>query len=132
MTTYRQFVDNIAALDVVGVQTKYAYWPDQITETNFPMLYLRLPTGNDSPIVNRQSGGWPTLRCDVVILTETINQSRDEERFNLDIEIMDNFVDALCTAGLSKGTTRWSIESTIVNIGVGNYHAVIANIESTG
>src|SRR4051794_14759540 len=93
-TTYRDFVDGLINLEITGIDTEHHYdrIPEQINDT--PSKFIRLPQGDEGPMTASGEGGWPHMRCDIVILVSPVHQNYDKPNYDLTITL----IDALCTA----------------------------------
>lgn len=131
-TTYTSFVAALAALTVTGVTRKYSEPPQQVNTADLPIMFTRLPAGDEAPITGQGNGGWPTLRADLVILVEPYHQSKSSVNYTLALSLMDALSAALRASDLAGGPTRWSIETRLDGVGDTPYWMIIANVQTTG
>ena len=131
-TPYATFTNALYGLTVTGVTRNYLQPPQQVSTADLPILFTRLPSGTEGPIMGVRTGGWPTLRADVVILVEPFHQGQSSTNYALALTLMDNLSAALRAANLGEGPARWNIESRLEIIVDTPYWVVVASVESTG
>lgn len=135
VTTYRSFVDGIINLDITGIDAdnNYDRIPSQVS--NLPARFIRLPQGNEGPLTADGEGGWPRLRCDIVILVEAAHQNYDKPNYDLTITL----IDALCTTlravspgDICKSKLSWTITPQLYQLNDVTYWSIIAQISGNG
>ena len=132
-TSYTTFVGNVAALSVTGVSRAYTEPPTRIATADMPLSFPRLPSGDHAPLTaGGFQGGWPTLRCELVVVIHAIMAETDDVKFSDTLTVMDNISVALRSASLASGPIRWSLRTDVITLDSGFYHAVITDIETTG
>lgn len=132
-TSYTDFIGNVAALSVTGISRAYTEPPSRIASADMPLSFPRLPSGDHGPLTaGGFQGGWPTLRCELVVLVHALMLETDDVKFSDTLTVMDNIATAMRSADLASGPVRWSIRTELVTLESGFYHAVITDIETTG
>ena len=140
MTTYREFVDSIEALVIVGVAKQYEVArPDSLNTSDLPAQWVQFPRGDEGvPTVFGESGnrmgGWPTMIAELVIAVEAVGQSTGPENFDLCVDFMDNISDTLRAndCGISVSKITWSIILTVRAVARVNYWSVVTTITGKG
>lgn len=131
-TSYATFTAAVAALSITGVRRTYTEPPRIINLTDMPCQFPRLPQGEHTPITSGSGGGWPALRCELVILTDSILTENQEVSWDDTITLMDAAATALRSASLASGPVVWTLRPEIMQHQGTYYHAIIADIRSTG
>lgn len=132
-TSYATFISRVAALTITGVTRKHNEPPSRVNPADMPQQFPRLPSGEHRPLTaGGTGGGWPTLRCELVILIHPLMLETDNVKFADTLSIMDATSVALRAANLAEGPVRWSIRADTFFMQGTLYHTVIAEIETTG
>ncbi len=110
------------------------YEPSIIGRADLPAAFPRLPDGEEDGYTStaQAQGGWPTIRCDLIVLIAPFPQQTTEERYDNTLTIMDNVTTALRGSSLAKSRVRWQIRGDRVMVADNLYNAVVATIESDG
>lgn len=134
-TTYAVFVASLAALEIAGIEAaaRLAYPPASVPTVpcSFPML----PNGTEKAMTIEGQGGWPLMRCDLIVLYQAMGQSTPESSFIGCLETMDAISAALRSfagVGLGKRHINWSMRQAVVTVGANDYWAVITTVEGSG
>lgn len=131
-TTYTSFIAALSGLTVTGVTRSYGEPPQQVNTADLPIMFTRLPAGDEAPITGQSNGGWPTLRADLVVLVEPYHQNKSSLNYAKALTLMDAMSVALRASDLAEGPTRWSIETRLDGVGDVPYWMIIANVQTTG
>lgn len=132
-TSLTTFFSNIANLTVTGVTREYTAPTGRIAPADMPLLFPRNPSSREGPLtVGGFGGGWPTLRCELVILVHPMELETDPTRWSDTITQMDNLSTALRSADLASGPVRWDMRGEVISLPGGLYWAIICEIETTG
>ena len=132
-TTYTAFIAAVADLNVTGVNRVHDEPPSRIAAADMPLSFPRLPSGDHAPLtVGGYQGGWPTLRCEFIVVIHPLQLETDDVKFSDTLTVMDNIAAAMRGASLASGPIRWTMRADTIQISTGYYHSVIVDIETTG
>lgn len=133
ITTYTEFVTNLSALTITGVTRAYLEPPRQLATADLPTSYVRIPSGIETPITGDATGGWPTLRADLVVVLEPYRQNTQSANYTAALTMMDSVSSALrASTNLGKANARWTIRQDMELYGETTYWVIVCNVESNG
>ena len=131
-TTYANLVAALEAMSVTGVVRTYTQGPPQsISTADLPAMFVSIPVGGEEPLLAK-SATWATLRADVVMVYEPMNQNTPGANFDGTITAMDNLVTALRSLSIGQRAPSWQMQVQPVSIGQVDYWAIIATVETEG
>ena len=131
-TTLTAFVDAIEALTVTGVVKTFQGPPSSLSSAQLPSAWVQSATMVGMPVTRGNSGGWPTLKCELVIALEAVSQSMQDDNFVAAVAMVDTLTTALNSAALAKVMASYEVRTAIVEVAGAAYWAVIAAIEASG
>lgn len=132
-TSLSTLVDNVYALSITGITRKYDAPTGRVSAADMPLSFIRAPSVEEGPLTGGGfGGGWPTLRCELVVLVHPMQLETDPVRFSDTVTIMDNVSTAMRGADLASGPVRWSMRGEVILIANTLCWAVICEIETTG
>ncbi len=129
---YADVVPALAALDVAGVNRRFAHPPASLNAADLPALWVQLPSGDSGPPVVFTGERWPTLRVDVVIALTPVAQSTVEQCFAATLVMMDALSHALAAVTIGPTRATWSIRQDVVSVAEAAHWAVVATVEVRG
>lgn len=132
ITGYSSFVGTLAGLTVTGVTRSYAYPPQQVNDTDCPILYVRIPSGTEGPMTLQTAGGWPNMTCEIVVLMRAYMLNTNAVNFVATTTMMDSLSTALRGSAPSLGPINWTIQHNIVDVDDAPFWAVIASVSGNG
>lgn len=126
--TYANFVSALAALEVSGVNRRYAYPPGSIE--NLPASFPMLPAGDEAPLTFGASGGNLTMRCQFIVVYKAQAQGKPEDDYPAVVALLDSLSAALRAAvgTICKGKLTWTARVGEASLGNVAYWAVIADV----
>ena len=130
-TTFAAFYAAFRNLSLTGV-TNLAEAPLNVPSVKLPCKWVQVAGMDGAPFIVGKIGGWPTLRCQVVVLMQPMGQDRHATRWSDAVTMVDTLNDAI--TGMTKpvkGTVSWSIELE-PNFADSGYFAVVATVEGGG
>ena len=138
VTTYTQFVSNLATMAVTGIgsDSRLASPPTQINPGDLPISYPQYPRGSvafaDGPMTADGEGGWPTHRCELVIVAVPTRQDNQPANFLLLQTLTDAASTALRTTTLAQSKNIWTIIPDLRFIGDKEYWTLLITVEASG
>lgn len=132
-TSYTDFVNDLAALNVAGVTMTYNQPPQQVNAADCPAQYVRIPSGVEGTMTFQAPGGWPQMTADIVILVNPAMLDTNAVNFASGLTLMDALSETLRHAShLGKTLPTWSIRIDMVDVGQSVFWAVIATVTVNG
>jgi hypothetical protein len=134
MTSYADFVSGLAGLEITGVSRQYDHPPASINSADFPLSFPLLPSGSEGALTFQAHGGWPTFKCELIIVYQAVGQSRHDDNFTGTVALIDNVAEALrgAVGTFCKGKVTWDIRQTVVTVAGADYWAVQATVVGHG
>lgn len=132
MTTYRQVIDGVLALNVPGVKKVFPSPPAGLNTSDLPALWVQFPKGTESALTFGVNGGWTEFSLQLVIAFSPVSQGTQESNFDGTLAIIDNLTAALRAGRTARGGMRWEISQGSVNVSGTDYWAVIADVTING
>jgi len=130
-TTLATFYAAFRDLSLSGV-TNLNEAPLNVPSAKLPCKWVQLSGMDGSPFIVGQLGGWPTLRCQVVVLMNPMGQDRHATRWSDAVTMVDSLNAAIVgMTNPSKGNLSWSIDLQ-PNFADSGYFAVVATVEGEG
>ena len=126
--TYTAFAAALASITVAGVTTYEDEPPNIETNTNFPIMYPRLPTVDREILTLGYKVGLKTASCDLVILVAHDSLGTPAVKFSTAIALLDALDAALESNTSSVGIDRWTITPEITDY----QWALVASVEGSG
>lgn len=132
-TSYADFVEQLAALNVDGVTRAYTEPPQQVNSTDLPISYVDMPSGSEGSLTVQSAGGWPQMTCNLVVLVNPAMQDATPANYAKAIAMIDALSTALRSANyLGKTSPSWNIRVDRVFAGASLFWAVIAEVRVSG
>ena len=131
-TTLTAFVDAVEALTITGVVKTLQGPPASLKTAQLPTAWVQSATKVGAPATRGNSGGWPTLRCELVVAVESTVQGMQDDNFVAVVAMADVICAALNTATLAKVMVSYEVKTAIVDVAGEAYWAVVATIEAAG
>lgn len=140
ITTYRALIDTLAAItfpvtlvdNEVRTVTIHNFPITNVSSTECPVGYVRLPINRDAPISSKAGGGWPEFEVEVVILVMPAKASLPEDNFANGVAVMDAFATQLRQTKLAKTNSRWEMRFSKEIIASYDYWSVVTEIMCNG
>lgn len=132
ITTYADFVSNLAELSVSGVTRQYDYPPASLNAADLPASFVLLPSGDDAAVTFQAGGGWPTLRADLVVALAAVGQDVQEQNYDDAVAMMDSLAAALRDADLARSPLSWTLTTEVLMIAGKAFWCVRAVVEGRG
>ena len=132
-TSLTSFLQAIEDLTITGINRGYNAPTGRISPADMPLSYMRARSIREGPLTGGGfGGGWPTLRCQLVVLVHPMQLETDPVRFSDTVTVMDGVSTAMRGADLAEGPVRWEMRAEVIFLPGGLYWAVICEIETTG
>jgi len=136
MTTYKAWMNGLAAINVTGVVKNCGTdAPQSFADPQLPLMWVRFPRGEQAPL--SMEGGaniGKELRAEVVVIVAPILKGHHSDRVDEVLTMMDNLATALTAndVGISKNSFSirpYMIQEEGSNVG---YAVVGAEVWATG
>ena len=132
-SSYADFVEPLAALNVAGVGSTYTEPPQQVNAADLPIQYVQLPRGTEGALTVKKAGGWPQMTCGLVVLIKPYMQDANPPNYAASVAMIDAVSEALRGANyLGKTSPSWTIRVDTVAVGSSVYWAVVADVRTNG
>ena len=134
-TSYREFVDDLEALTITGVNRQYTQGPPTGASgvADCPCQFVVFPGGSERALVFGMQGGWPSLRAELWVGVGPVGQDVGPENFDNGVDMMDNVSDALRSAEcITRAHFTWDIDLVERPIAGMMYWVVLTRIEGSG
>ena len=129
-TTYAAFVPALMDMTVSGVNKTIDQSPTQIA--TLPLMYPKLPTGENAVAAFSSAVGLSAATCEVVIVIEALRQNLQPVNFAAALAMMDALAAALETDAESIGIDSWEMRVEQNVIGDTAYWLIVATVEASG
>jgi len=112
--------------------TWYAAFRDLTLRARIPCKWIDLVGMEGAPFMVGVVGGWPTLKCRVIVLMHPMGQDRQATRWSDAVTMVDTLNAAITGMTVpTKGPLSWEI-TLDPNFSDSGYFAVIATVEGGG
>jgi hypothetical protein len=129
--TFTSFASTLGGLSVPGVQALTSP-PQRMPSGNLPVGYPRLPTGGQQRSTLTSEPDLDQLRCDYVILVETVTQNMNSYNYAAALAIMDGLHAALkAEMAALHAIDGWDIRMEIEVIAEIAYWAIITTVRAS-
>ncbi len=130
LVTYKQFLDNIQALEITGVKKSYDGPPKSIPSANLPAKFPALPSGDESPLAFGGGVQFPAMTADMVVVYDTFQGNTPMYNLEETVKIMDNVAAALRGGQLNQRKNSFTMNVATVDIASVTYWAVVTTVTS--
>lgn len=133
MKTFRQFIDDLLALDLPSVQQILTSPPALINTDDLPIAYPRLP-GGAVEITSFSGSTIATIGVELVIVIDPIKTGLHDVNFDMSVSVIDELNIALEQAVQTADVDGWTIKTDVDIVGDLKtlYWLVIAQITASG
>jgi len=136
ITSYTNFVTNLAGLTITGVTKKNVFPPLALNTADLPTSWVEIPSGEEGAMTLTATGGWPIFRAALVVAVEAVAQEQQVTNWTSVLTMLDNVSKALRATvpgtTLVRGGISWSIRVVIKTVSGIDYWAVAADVEGYG
>lgn len=133
-TTFTTFLGNLGDLAISGVSIRMDYVPPSLAD--LPCQWVQLPTGDEAPLTFDGSGGWPTMRAQLVIAVVAAAQGTPSQNWAATVAIMDaalTTMRAVAIGALGQGKPTWTIRGPLtVTVNETDYWGAIVDVTAYG
>jgi len=132
-TSYDTFTSALQDLVVTGVARRYDHIPASISD--LPCQWVQMPESDEGLMTFDGSGGFPTLRAQLLIAVEAVAQGTPITNWSATVTIIDALATALraVAAGtFAKSKPTFRLRMVSATVGDSNYWAVEATVTAYG
>jgi hypothetical protein len=132
ITSYAAFAAALAVLPITGVRRKFTSPPASVAAADLPAIWPGLPYVVEPQMTFTTSGGWPAMKCDLIVALEPVGLNTQSANYADTIAMMDTLSGVLRSSSnhIGRGPMTWTITANVqINVAGNLYWAVIATIE---
>lgn len=132
ITSYAAFTTALAALSITGVKRKFTAPPASVDTADLPAIWPGLPSAIEPQMTFATPGGWPAMKCDLVVALEPVVQNTQSANYAATVAMLDTLSGVLRTPAnhIGRGPMTWTITANVqINVSGNLYWAVIATVE---
>lgn len=133
--TYREFITQLLTdVNITHVTKVYDSPPSQLNREELPVMYPRLPGGDE--LINNlaATSTLGEINIDLVIVVDPIKTNLHDVNFWLSVDLIDELNVQLIANALNLGIDTWNIRTDVDIVGQLDtlYWLVVASIRASG